>query len=310
MKIIKTVGKNCANESTDVRVVQACLNAHVKFHNASLKPVVEDGRCGPKTIEAIGVFQKDYVGMIHPDFRIDPNGKTIRYLTMYINKDSPAISKSPTAIGASSLIIKGMDNIAVSYSNNIKPDRKLVSAYSISIVKMALKESGMNHAVITSTLRTPEDQATIMLQNAKVSLSEQKKLYAAAGRKVLDVYEKNKSKKDSEIITLMAEKIQALMDENISVSNHCFSLANYASKNVFDIGVNSTKSKSKNFNRTKFTDALNDLCSDGYISKVLDETAKSNNCWHLEIIPNSKQIQLFDKNSMLFPIKYINGMFA
>lgn len=311
MKIVKTVGKNGANENADVKVVQACLNAHAKFHKASLPQLKVDGRCGAKTIDAIGIFQKNYVGMSNPDYRIDPNGKTLRYLTMYMDQKKPSVgSKVPATIAASPLLISGMNNITVSYSGDIKAERQLVSAYAISVVKMALKESGMTHAVITSTLRTPEDQAKIMLKNAKVNLANQKKLYAAGGRKVLNVYENNKEKTDSEIISLMAEKIKSLMDENISVSNHCFSLAGYASKNVFDIGVNSTKAKNKNFDKAKFTAALKDLCTNGYISKLIDETGKSNNCWHLEIVPNAKMINMFDNNSMLFPTKYINGMFA
>lgn len=304
MKIYKAVGKNSANEYADVKVVQACLNAHVKFGRGGLTAVKEDGRCGPKTIEAIGLFQKHFVGMQNPDGRVDPDGKTIRYLTMYTNESQKGVSKSVVVAPA---IIYGLDSFNVSYASNIKKNRQLVSAYSINVIKMALKEAGMSHAVITSTLRTPEDQAAIMLKNAQINLASQKKMYATAGRKVLEVYEKNITKTDSEIIELMAKKIQGFMDENVSVSNHCFSLDKYASRNIFDIGVNSTKAKSKNFNKVKFTSALKDLVSDGYISKVIDETAKSNNCWHLEIVPNVKQINFFDNNSILFPAKLING---
>lgn len=306
MKIFKTVGKNGANEYADVKVVQACLNANVKLNKGGLKSVKEDGLCGAKTIEAIGIFQKHFVSMQNPDYRVDPNGKTIRYLTMYINKN--ATNSSKTGAIAAPLVVQGLDSFNVSYASDIKENRRLVSAYSISIIKMALKESGMSHAVITSTLRTPEDQAAIMLKNAKVNLASQKKMYAAAGKKVLEVYEKNKTKTDSEIIELMAKKIKGFMDENVSVSNHCFSLEKYAQKNVFDIGVNSTKAKSKNFNKIKFTSALKDLASDGYISKFIDETAKSNNCWHVEIVPNVKKLFFFDNNSILFPIKLINGV--
>jgi hypothetical protein len=305
MKIFKAVGKNGANEYADVKVVQACLNTHVKLNKGGLKAVKEDGRCGAKTIEAIGLFQKHFVSIQNPDYRVDPDGKTIRYLTMYADKSGASSSKP--GIIAAPFVVHGLDSVNVSYANNIKEARQLVSAYSINVIKMALKESGMSHAVITSTLRTPEDQAAIMLKNAKVNLASQKNMYAAAGKDVLQVYEKNKNKSDSEIIELMAKKIQGFMDDNVSVSNHCFSLDKYALKNIFDIGVNSTKAKSKNFNKVKFTAALKDLASDGYISRVIDETAKSNNCWHVEIVPNVKQINFFDNNSILFPIKLING---
>lgn len=57
------------------------------------------------------------------------------------------------------------------------------------MVKIALKECGMNHAVITSTLRTPEDQEEIMYKNAKIDLNKQKILYGRNGDDVLAVYE-------------------------------------------------------------------------------------------------------------------------
>lgn len=308
MKIFKSVGKNGANEYADVKVVQACLNAYVKLKKGLLQPLKEDGRCGAKTIDAIGVFQKHYVGLANPDCRVDPNGRTMRYLSMHSSSNAKKAATTKNLGVVSCPLIFGMENQAVSYANDVKVGRRLVSPYAISVVKMALKESGMTHAVITSTLRTPDDQAAIMLKNAKINLASQKRMYAAPGRAVLSVYENNKSKTDNEILELMTKKIKELMDENLSVSNHCFSIEKYSSKNVFDIGFNSTKAKSLNFNKEKFTSALNDLVRDGYVSKVIDETAKSNKCWHLEIVPNSQRINYFDDNSILFPIKTINGV--
>lgn len=307
MKIFKTVGRNGANESSDVKVVQSGLNSHVGFKNSGLQKVKVDGRCGPKTIEAIGIFQKHYVGMATPDYRVDPQGKTIRYLGMYKAAEPKSSAVATFSAGVSASAIYGMDNYIVSYAADVHSDRRMVSPYAINIVKIALKEAGMTHAVITSTLRTPEDQAKIMLKNAKKNLASQKKLYADAGRRVLEVYENNKTKEDSEILSLMVQKINSYMGENIVVSNHCFSIKNYKAKNVFDIGLNSTKAKNKNFNKDKFTSALNDLVKEGYIKKFIDETGKTNQCWHLEIIPDVKAIKFFDNNSILFPIKAING---
>lgn len=52
---------------------------------------------------------------------------------------------------------------------------------------------------------------------------------------------------------------------------------------------------------------MRSLEKDGYIDTLIDETGKSNSCWHLEIKPNKKSIQDYDKGSILPPVKFING---
>lgn len=306
--ITKAVGINGANERTDVIFVQNALNAHSNFHKATLPKLSIDGRCGPKTIEAIRIFQKDYVGIKNPDRRIDPNGKTLRYLTMYLS--------TPIQLGKASaeplLTPKpiGFDNVQITYSSEIPQDRRIVSAYAINVVKIALKESGMTHAVITSTLRTPEDQAAIMYKNAEINLAKQKDLYGKNGDDVLDVFSKNKDKSKEEVIKLMKEKIESLLEKNKRVSNHCITIENFKKMNSFDIGLNSTKAKSKNFSKEKLTKAFKELEKQGYIRNFIDETMKSNSCWHLEIMPNSPSLDTYGKSSMLLPKKYINGAYV
>lgn len=307
--ITKSVGNNGANEQNDVKFVQSCLNAHVKFHTASIKTLSTDGICGNKTVEAIKIFQKDYVRLSNPDGRVDPNGKTLRYLTMYMAKE-PVTARIKTAqpIVASAASLAGVGNITVSYDGSITSDRRLVSEYAKDVIKIALKECNMNHAVITSTLRSPETQARIMLENAKKGLASQYEMYGAAGDSVLDVYKHNKGKSDDSIQELMTAKIHEVMRSGGVVSNHCLTVEQYKERNVFDLGLGSMRNVCKNFNQAKFTGALKELKAAGYIFKYIDETGKSNSCWHVEIKPFAKNLESYGKSSMLLPAKKINGI--
>ena len=314
--IIRSVGKGGANERRDVKLVQIYLNSFIAL-DASKKPIAEDGVIGKDTITAINEFQKRSVGISNPDGRVDPNGKTFRYLTMYFDageQDKIEQGLRQTKIGStkSPLTSKriysmvGLSSLAVTY-NGVKESSKIVSDYSINVIKLALKEAGMDKAVITSTIRTAEEQAKIMLKNAKKNLAAQYRLYGSKGDSVLKVYESNKEKSDAEITKLMVAKIEEITKGDSRVSKHCVSSDTYKKMNIIDIGVNSTKAVCKNFDAKKFTNALKSLEKDGYIDKLIDETEKSNSCWHIEIKPNKKSIQNYDKGSILFPIKYING---
>ena len=56
-------------------------------------------------------------------------------------------------------------------------------------------------------------------------------------------------------------------------------------------GSNSTTAAAgTTFNKDKLTAAFRKLEKDGYIKKFIDETAKTNKCWHLEIVPNAKTL--------------------
>lgn len=67
-KLTASVGKNGKNKPEDVVAVQQLLN------DSGGAKLDVDGRVGPKTIRAIGVFQKQKGGPV--DGRVDPGGKT------------------------------------------------------------------------------------------------------------------------------------------------------------------------------------------------------------------------------------------
>lgn len=177
----------------------------------------------------------------------------------------------------------------VTYSSQLPASKQIVSPYAISIIQLALQKAGMPEAVITSTIRTPEEQARIMYNNAKKNLMKQFQLYGSTGDEVLKVYKANQNAPESEVIQLMEDKIASLLKQGRRTSKHVVTTEQYNNRNIIDIGVHSTRKVcGKAFSAEKFTKALKDLQANGYIEKLIDETKKSNTCWHIEIKPNAK----------------------
>ena len=136
-----------------------------------------------------------------------------------------------------------------------------------NILKEVGKISGNENIIITSTARTPYDQARIMYNNCKAGLQEQRNTYKSPGQKVIDVYvEETKNKKTrTEIISAMEKKIKSLGAS--SVSSHC---ADQSIINTFDISYANLKDKTKFWNEMKKRVELD---------KILNE----NKCYHIQI---------------------------
>lgn len=118
-------------------------------------------------------------------------------------------------------------------------------------------------------MRTPEEQARIMLKNIKQKgYDVQYKLYGKPGKAVVSVYNPNAS--DSENVATMTAEIYAQGPRR--VSKHCMDAADYAKLNVIDI----SRTRIKNYN--KFIAELSERYPDIYI---LDEP--KNGCIHIEI---------------------------
>ena len=118
---------------------------------------------------------------------------------------------------------------------------------------------------ITSTARTPYDQARIMYDNCRSDLQEQRRTYLGPGQRVIDVYVANQNKPRNTVISLMEAKINELGPS--TVSRHC---ADHNVLNVFDISIRRL-SNSNNF--------LTNLQSRAEVSQVLIE----NGVYHVEI---------------------------
>jgi hypothetical protein len=273
--ITASVGKGGVNRQNDVITVQKLINQNIGLITP-LRPIAEDGKVVPMMINAIEEFQRRVLKISHPDGRVDPNGKTLKKLN-----EQSAIT-SPTNPGG---------NFQVTYSSKLPVSQQIVSDYTKNVIKLALQKSGLTQAVITSAIRTPEEQAGIMYKNAKENLAGQFSLYGSTGDEVLKVFKNNKDKEQSVVIGLMKEKIESLLKEGKRTSLHCVTVAEYNKLNIVDIGVNSTRAVcGASFNIEKFTKAFSELKDEGYIERFIDETNKTNSCWHIEVKPNKKPI--------------------
>ncbi len=268
--ITLSVGRGGVNLPDDVAAVQDALDALA-------------GQCSPRsmtslpgtmdlmTLFRIMAFQGRYV----PG---QPADGLIRPFTL---AETILMSAAPKAAKG------GM----VTYATDIPASAQIVDPYSIAVIEKALKTAKMTAAKITSTIRLADEQAAIMYKYASANLAEQYKLYAATGDAVLDVFKANQTKPRAEVVKLMTEKIEELHAKGRPVSNHLSTPAQYKAMNIVDLGVNSTAAVAgKSFNKAGLTKAFRDLEKDGYIKKFIDETAKKNSCWHLEIVPNAKKL--------------------
>src|SRR5215210_9481181 len=101
-------------------------------------------------------------------------------------------------------------------------NQAVVSVFTIGVLTDILNAAGLTSCLITSTSRTPADQARIMFTNiVNKGVASQKALYAAAGDAVIDefVKAKNAGKPKDQIIAAMEAKIKALGPSK--VSHHC-----------------------------------------------------------------------------------------
>jgi hypothetical protein len=130
--------------------------------------------------------------------------------------------------------------ITISFGTNAK--RAFVSAQARKVIEDILKAAGLTSCLISSTARSPADQARIMFENIEAhGVANQKALYAAAGDAVIDTY--SQAKKAGKT----PKQIQAAMEAKIisigpaKVSRHC---ADPKKLVVVDIAPSSIGSKS------------------------------------------------------------------
>jgi murein DD-endopeptidase MepM/ murein hydrolase activator NlpD len=78
IEITQSVGDKGINQPPDVLTLQKAFNRIKPLLNG--KHLLEDGRYGHNTANAILTFQSQYVKMMNPDGRIDPKGKSLAVL--------------------------------------------------------------------------------------------------------------------------------------------------------------------------------------------------------------------------------------
>jgi hypothetical protein len=98
--------------------------------------------------------------------------------------------------------------VEIKFGKNAR--RENVTNFSLKVLEDILQSAGINSALISSTSRTPTEQARVMFNNVESSsVAAQKKLYAAAGDAVIDEYVKAKGARQTPI------EIQAAMEAKI-----------------------------------------------------------------------------------------------
>ena len=116
-----------------------------------------------------------------------------------------------------------------------------VTLYSVEVVKDILRAAKQQRALVSSTGRTPKDQARVMFDNCeKHGADAQRKLYARAGDQVIDVFVRSKAAgKSPDAVKLdMETKIKEIGPT--SVSRHA---SDPRTLNVFDVAPSSIKDK-------------------------------------------------------------------
>jgi len=142
------------------------------------------------------------------------------------------------------------------------------------VLQDALKKSDNSSTTISSTARTPADQARIMYNNLKTAgVAEQKRLYGKFGDQVIDVYESSTiaGKTKDQILQDMVSKINNIGPTN--VSKH---LSDPNVLQVIDVAPSSIT------NKTAFVEALTALKAEGRVSNFFTPL-DGDPAYHIEI---------------------------
>jgi peptidoglycan hydrolase-like protein with peptidoglycan-binding domain len=163
-------------------------------------------------------------------------------------------------------------NIDIKYEQaSITP----INSKAKSALTNILKEAKINTVTITSTVRTPKDQARVMYENLiNAGVAAQKKLYGTNGDKVIDKYVELKDVKKT------ADEIKKGMEDLIvklgstTISKHCCDPNEFS---IFDVAPSSIPSAK----RKDFEAALKNSLKCGEIQKYIpwpDDPA-----YHIEV---------------------------
>lgn len=161
----------------------------------------------------------------------------------------------------------------INFAPNV--DESSVSAHTISVLKDILRAAGEGSATITSTVRSPYDQARVMYDNLeRHGVENQTNLYGSGsyGDMVIDIYVESKGSGGTrdEIISDMQTKIEELGPTN--VSKHA---SDPNVLGVIDIDIKSLS------NQERFKGVVNGFKSKGTVSKFL--FPPKDPAFHLEI---------------------------
>ena len=165
-----------------------------------------------------------------------------------------------------------MSDVTISFSSSA--NQKVVSDKTKKILVDILNVADLQSCFITSTSRTPADQARVMFDNIMAhGVPAQKALYGAAGDMVIDEFVKAKNSGKDPVSIKAAMEAKILSIGPGSVSHHC---ADPAVLNVVDIAPSSIKDK------VAFEKAVKTAMKKKVVSKFLTP-GNGDPAYHLEI---------------------------
>ena len=177
----------------------------------------------------------------HCDRFIEFFNDAVFMLNQHSKKPSVSMNKilgNVTPVSRKMEVKKKSKKLSINYGKSVK---KELHPYVIKVLSEIMQKADINTATVTSTFRTPADQARVMFHNIETKgVKSQKDLYGYYGDQVIDVYvkSKNEGKSPTDIKADMEQKIKEIGPSK--VSKHC---ADGISLNVFDVAPSSIKNK-------------------------------------------------------------------
>lgn len=228
------------------------------------KTQITNGTVSYATINMNLLADKDYIDTISWLVNGGGNGRQerrdyLKEIKKIFNYPADCANAGGASGGNSSVTIHFVGDTAVESG---------ISQRTRTILEEVGAASKNNDIYITSTARTPAEQARIMYGNiARTGAAEQKGIYANAGDQVIDVYTagQNAHKTQAQIIQEMEAKINELGPS--SVSKH---LADPTVMNTFDVSIQRL---------TNPNDFKTEMQRRTELHKLLDE----NGAYHIEI---------------------------
>jgi hypothetical protein len=182
-----------------------------------------------------------------------------------------ATAKKAATVIAAKQPAKAAAAVNIAFTPNAKA--AALTPFSRKVLSEVMRKPGVTGALITSTQRTPEEQARAMFQNLEaLGVKSQKDLYGPNGDLVIDVFVAGKTagRTAAQIQKAMTQKIVALGPSN--VSHHA---ADPKTLNVFDISPSSIPDAK----RAAFLAAVR---ADNRVRKLL-EPGNGDPAFHIEI---------------------------
>lgn len=204
---------------------------------------------------------------------VNENGKEVKKGTIVADSDKNGVAyvykaKKPKIPNIEIKFKTQRTNVVTEKSKNIL--RELASQY------------GMKTIYITSTLRTPEEQASAMYNNIAGGKVIR---YAPPGAEVTRICQSGIKKGLGKNQTLknMVSKILEYDKKGERVSKHCVSFDTYAKKNIIDLGVNSN-GFTTNAQKKRFQEICDAALKQGKLSSFISPLRdKAEPAFHLEI---------------------------